>query len=158
MKNAKKESVWDYPRPPALEASSKRIQVWFNSQLIADSSECFRVLETSHPPVYYIPRKDVKVNYLVPCSAGSFCEWKGRAAYFDLKVDGKIAQKSVWTYPEPSKAFAPIKNYLAFYPGPMDYCTVDGEKVQAQAGGFYGGWITKDIEGPFKGEPGTSGW
>jgi len=116
------------------------------------------VLETSHPPVYYIPPQDIRSAYLAPSHGGSWCEWKGRAAYFDIVVGEKVAQKAAWSYPNPTKSFAAIKDHVAFYAGLMDRCLVDGEEVIPQPGGFYGGWITSDVVGPFKGAPGTSGW
>jgi len=152
------ESVWDYPRPPRVEPSSKHIQVFFNGVAIADTHHAKRVLETSHPPVYYIPRKDVRTEYLVTGGGGSFCEWKGRAIYHSVRVDGREAARTAWSYPEPTAAYASIREHLAFYAGAMDACTVDGETVQPQPGGFYSGWITSDIVGPFKGGPGTVGW
>lgn len=154
------ESVWDYPRPPRLEATARRLQVYFAGELIADTAGGYRVLETSHPPTYYLPRADVLMERLIPVQGSSFCEWKGAAAYFDVQnADGsRVAARSVWTYPNPSAAFGPIKDYLCFYAHLMDRCLVDGEEVQTQKGGFYGGWATKDIVGPFKGEAGTAGW
>jgi uncharacterized protein (DUF427 family) len=117
-----------------------------------------RVLETSHPPVYYIPAQDIKMEHLRPASRSSYCEWKGRAAYYTLSVGEKQAENAAWYYPDPTPGLEAIEGHLAFYPHLMDACYVDGERVQAQAGGFYGGWITSDIVGPFKGEPGTWGW
>jgi uncharacterized protein (DUF427 family) len=155
---AGQESVWDYPRPPKLEPCAKRIKIIFNGVTVADTSRAYRVLETSHPPVYYIPREDVRVAYLRPADGSSFCEWKGRAEYFDLVVGTHTASRVAWGYPNPTPAFAPIRGYLAFYAAPMDACYVDGERVTPQPGEFYGGWITKDIVGPFKGVPGSSGW
>ena len=152
------ESVWDYPRPPRLEDTNKHIQIIFNGVTIADTHNAKRVLETSHPPVYYIPPADIKMEYLVPENRSSFCEWKGIAGYYTLIVGDKQAPNVAWFYPEPTEAFESIKDYIAFYAAPMDACYVDGEKVQPQPGGFYGGWITSDIVGPFKGEPGTWGW
>ncbi len=152
------ESVWDYPRPPALEDSPKQIQIVFNGQVIADSHLTKRVLETSHPPVYYIPPTDVAMNYLAEAPGTSFCEWKGRAHYYTLTVGDQVATKVAWYYPTPTERFISIANYVAFYPSAMDACYVDGERVQAQTGDFYGGWITSDIVGPFKGGSGTWGW
>jgi uncharacterized protein (DUF427 family) len=152
------ESVWDYPRPPRLEATNKHITIRFGGKTIVDTTRAYRVLETSHPPAYYVPREDVAEDALRPAQGQSFCEWKGRAAYFDIVVGDKVAEGAAWTYPEASGVFAPIKGYLSFYPRPMDQCTVDGDVVTPQPGGFYGGWITKDIVGPFKGSPGTMGW
>jgi uncharacterized protein (DUF427 family) len=152
------ESVWDYPRPPRLEACDKHIQVTFNGVVVADTRRAFRVLETSHPPTYYIPAEDVRSDCLVPSGRSSFCEWKGRASYHSIVVGDRRSHDAAWSYPEPSPAFAAIRGHLAFYPSRVDVCTVDGEVVRAQAGDFYGGWITDAIVGPFKGEPGTSGW
>ncbi len=152
------ESVWDYPRPPRIEDTSKNIRVIFNGVVVAETYRAKRVLETSHPPVYYIPPEDIKMEYLMRASRTSFCEWKGRAAYYTLSVGDKQAENAAWYYPDPTPGFEAIKGHLAFYPHLMDACYVDGERVQAQAGGFYGGWITNDIVGPFKGEPGTWGW
>jgi uncharacterized protein (DUF427 family) len=141
-----------------VELTGKRIQVVFNGVLIADSRRAWRVLETSHPPVYYIPPQDVRMDCLRPAAGRSFCEWKGQAGYYDVVVDNKRAASAAWYYPKPTPAFAGIKDHIAFYPQPMDACTVDGELVQPQPGEFYGGWITSDVVGPFKGEPGTWGW
>jgi uncharacterized protein (DUF427 family) len=152
------ESVWDYPRPPRLEATDKHIEVAFNGVTIADTRNAWRVLETSHPPVYYIPPRDVNHDVLVRASGSSWCEWKGRARYYTIEVAGRRAPKAAWAYADPSPAFEQIRDHIAFYCGPMDHCLVDGEKARPQPGAFYGGWITDDIVGPFKGEPGTSGW
>jgi uncharacterized protein (DUF427 family) len=152
------ESVWDYPRPPRLESTTKQIQVIFNDVVIAQTTRALRVLETSHPPVYYIPPEDVQMRYLAPCAGRSFCEWKGEASYYAVTVNGRTADQAAWYYPHPTPAFAALRNHVAFYPAKMDACTVDGELARPQAGGFYGGWITSDVVGPFKGEPGTAGW
>ncbi|NEQ30086.1 MAG: DUF427 domain-containing protein [Leptolyngbya sp. SIO4C5] len=152
------ESVWDYPRPPKLEASNKHIQVVFNGITVADTHRAQRVLETSHPPVYYIPPADIQLEHLQPTSGSSFCEWKGRAAYYTLSVGDRQVENVAWYYPEPTPRFQAIQNYVAFYPAKVDACYVDGEQVQAQQGDFYGGWITPDIVGPFKGGTGTWGW
>jgi uncharacterized protein (DUF427 family) len=152
------ESVWDYPRPPRLEPTNKPIQVFFNGELLADTHSAFRVLETSHPPVYYIPPEDIKMEHLTHTEGGSWCEWKGQAAYYDVAIKGKIANRVAWIYPRPTPSFKAIKDYVAFYAWTMDLCLVDGELVRSQPGNFYGGWITDDIVGPFKGGVGTSGW
>lgn len=152
------ESVWDYPRPPRVERTSKHIQVEFDGTIIADSYRAWRVLETSHPPVYYIPTDDIKMECLTQTPRASYCEWKGQAIYYTVSVGDKQVTDAAWAYPRPTAGFARIKDYVAFYPQLMDGCTVDGEVVQPQPGGFYGGWITRDIVGPFKGEPGTMGW
>ena len=152
------ESVWDYPRPPRLESVNGRVVVEFNGQVVADSTRAMRVLETSHPPTVYIPPQDVRSEFVKPASGSSHCEWKGRASYADVSVDGEVADKAAWFYEQPTPAFAEIKDYLSFYPGKMGRCTLDGEVVVAQEGDFYGGWATSKIVGPFKGPAGTRGW
>ena len=153
-----RESVWDYPRPPRVEPVSERIRIIFNGEVIADSARAYRVLETSHPPTYYLPQKDVQMGFLNRTEKSSTCEWKGKAVYYDLSVNDKTAAKAAWSYPDPTPAFAEIKDHLAFYAGPMDACFLGEEQVRPQPGGFYGGWITENITGPFKGGPGTIGW
>ncbi len=152
------ESVWDYPRPPRLEPVSKRIRIEFNGETIADTTRGWRVLETSHPPTYYIPLEDIRQEFLVSEVGTSYCEWKGRALYYSVKVGDRLAEDAGWYYPDPTGEFAPIKNAVAFYAGKMDACYVGDERVTPQPGGFYGGWITPEILGPFKGEPNTQGW
>ncbi|MGI9469343.1 MAG: DUF427 domain-containing protein [Rubripirellula sp.] len=153
-----RESVWDYPRPPALEACPRHIQIIINGQTLADTRSSFRVLETSHPPVYYLPAKDIAMDRLKKTQGGSFCEWKGYASYFAYLSGGVEIVDIAWCYSQPTQKFEAIKNYLAFYPHKTECCYVDGEKVKPQEGDFYGGWITEDIVGPFKGSPGTLGW
>ncbi len=152
------ELVWDYPRPPKHERTNKRLKIIFNGEIIAETNRAFRVLETSHPPVYYFPPEDARMEFLTEANGSSFCEWKGCAGYYDLQVGGKSVKNAAWFYPNPTGNFADIKNYLAFYPSKMDACFVDNETVQSQAGDFYGGWITAEIVGPFKGAAGTWGW
>jgi uncharacterized protein (DUF427 family) len=152
------ESVWDYPRPPRLEDSAKAIQVVFNGVVIAETERAKRVLETSHPPVYYIPPEDIRMEYLMPTRRSTFCEWKGQARYYTVTVGDQVATEAAWFYPNPTPAFAGIQNYVAFYPSRMEACYVAGERVTAQPGDFYGGWITSEIVGPFKGAAGTWGW
>jgi uncharacterized protein (DUF427 family) len=152
------ESVWDYPRPPRLEDTNKQIQIIVNGVTIADTRRAKRVLETSHPPVYYLPPEDIRREYLEASDRTTFCEWKGQGAYYHVVVGDKRLIDVAWYYPNPTAAFAALKNYVAFYPRPMDACYIDGERVQPQPGEFYGGWITSDIVGPFKGEPGSWGW
>jgi len=152
------ESVWDYPRPPRLEDVDRHLEVWLNGVRLADSRRAKRVLETSHPPVYYFPPEDVRMEHLHPAAGSSWCEWKGAARYYDVEVNGRHEKAVAWYYPSPVEAFAPLKDHIAFYPGRMDVCLVDGERAEPQPGGFYGGWITKDVVGPFKGGPGTTGW
>jgi len=160
----KPESVWDYPRPPALDPVREDIVVTFGGRVIARADRALRVLETSHPPTYYLPRDCFVDGALVPAGGSSYCEWKGRAAYFDIVgvgeggTDGQVAERAAWHYPEPTARFADLVDHVALYPGLMDEVTVDGEVVVAQPGDFYGGWITSAVVGPFKGAPGTLGW
>ena len=152
------ESVWDYPRPPKLEDSERRVKVVFGGVTLAYTTRAKRVLETSHPPVYYIPPEDVRMEHLAPAEGPSFCEWKGMARYYDVETDERREHRAAWFYPDPVPDYASLKDYIAFYPSLMDACWLDGEKVEAQRGDFYGGWITSEIIGPFKGGPGTRGW
>ena len=152
------ESVWSYPRPPALEPVERRIRVLFNGEVIADTTDAWRVLETSHPPVYYLPPPDLRLDRLHEAGGGSWCEWKGRALYWTVRVGEAVAERVGWSYPNPTPRFHLIRDHVAFYAGPMDSCTVGGREVEPQPGGFYGGWITPEIKGPFKGGPGTRGW
>lgn len=155
---AGQESVWDYPRPPRLELTNKHLKIVFGGITIAETNRAFRVLETSHPPVYYFPPEDVRLEFLREVDGSSFCEWKGRAGYYSIAANGRQAENAAWFYADPTAAFADIKNYIAFYASKMDACFVNDEPVQTQAGDFYGGWITSDIVGPFKGGAGTWGW
>jgi uncharacterized protein (DUF427 family) len=152
------ESVWDYPRPPRVERTNKHIQVVFNGVIIADTKRALRVLETSHPPVYYVPPEDVKREYLSETDRHTFCEFKGMASYYTVSVNGKTARHAAWYYANPVPAYNTLHNHVAFYPSRMDACYVNGELAQPQEGDFYGGWITHDIKGPFKGGLGTVGW
>ncbi len=152
------ESVWDYPRPPCLEPFEGRITVELGGRVIASTDRSWRVLETSHPPTYYLPRAAFAAGVLRPAPGSSWCEWKGQARYFDLVTDAAVAAKAAWTYPNPTPGFEPIADAIAVLAGQVDRCTVDGETVVAQPGGFYGGWITSRVVGPFKGIPGSTGW
>lgn len=152
------ESVWDYPRPPRLEPVKEHLQVIHRKKLIASTNRGFRVLETSHPPVYYFPPDDVHLEYCIRSSLSTYCEFKGRGGYYHLNLDSNIIENVAWYYENPSPAFVAIKNYLAFYANKLEECYVGDERVKAQSGNFYGGWITSKITGPFKGEPGTWGW
>ena len=153
-----RESVWDYPRPPRVETSGRRVKVEFADRVIAESSHSLRVLETSHPPVFYIPRSDIVMSFIRRSTRSSFCEFKGHASYIDVVVEDRVAADAGWEYPDPSPGFEALKDHVAFYPGRVDACFVDDERVEAQDGGFYGGWITSEIVGPFKGAAGTRGW
>lgn len=152
------ESVWDYPRPPRVERTRSRVTVAHAGHLIVDSEGCWRVLETSHPPVYYVPRGDIAAGVLVPGSGQSYCEFKGVASYWDVVAGGIRVPRAGWSYEHPSAAYTEIAGAVAFYPGRVDECRVAGERVRPQEGDFYGGWITADITGPFKGGPETQGW
>lgn len=152
------ESVWDYPRPPRVEDVTKRIRIIFNNELIVDTHRSRRALETSHPPNYYIPKSDIKMEYLTLSTHSTFCEWRGRPEYYTLQVGDRKAENVAWCYPEIFPTFEGLLGHIGFYPGPMDACYIDDEKVQPQEGNFYAGWITDDIVGPFKGGPGTWGW
>jgi uncharacterized protein (DUF427 family) len=155
---SKKESVWDYPRPPRVEPSSKLVRVVFNNRTVAETNGALRVLETSHPPVYYIPPHDIQQEFLLRTEYQSICEFKGVATYYTLKVGERVSENAAWSYQNPYTGYESIRNHVAFYPKRVDACYVNGERVQAQEGDFYGGWITSDIDGPFKGGSGTSGW
>lgn len=151
------ESVWDYPRPPAIVPDQREIVVRAGKVEIARSRHAIRILETASPPTFYLPPDDVQQTMLRPAAGTSFCEWKGAASYFDVVLPEEHIAAAAWTYREPLPESAAIAGYVAFYPGKVA-CFVAGERVRAQAGGFYGGWITNEIVGPFKGEVGTAGW
>ena len=152
------ESVWDYPRPPRIEPSTEEIEIRLGGEVIARTRSSYRVLETSHPPSYYLPRDAFVAGVLRPVEGTTFCEWKGQASYFDLVTPARTASRGAWTYPSPTADFAVIRDHLAVTPRLVDTCLVEGELVRAQEGGFYGGWITSRVTGPFKGGPGTLGW
>jgi uncharacterized protein (DUF427 family) len=153
-----RERVADYPRPPRLERSARRVRVVLGGVTVVDSTDCWRVLETFHPPGWYIPREAFAPGALRHAAGQSVCEWKGEAEYFDLSAGGVTASRAAWSYPSPTPAFAPIAGHVALYAGKVDACFVDDERVVPQPSRFYGGWITADVEGPFKGAPGTEGW
>ncbi|MGW1536940.1 DUF427 domain-containing protein [Streptomyces aureus] len=152
------ESVWDYPRPPAVLRDERPVRVECAGQVIAETRHALRVLETSHPPTFYIPPEDIHTELLSPAHGQSWCEWKGSARYWDLVIGDDVRDQAAWSYSNPEPAYAALRDCFAFYAGRVDRCLVDGEVVQAQEGDFYGGWITKDVHGPFKGPPGTRGW
>jgi len=155
---AGQESVWDYPRPPRIEAVDRRVTIELGGQRIVETTDVVRVLETSHPPVYYLPISAFAEGALIPARGSSFCEFKGYARYFDVSGGGRIVKGAAWNYPTPSHGYEALADRVAVYAGKMDACTVDGEEVAPQPGGFYGGWVTSDIVGPFEGDPGTTGW
>ena len=153
------ESVWDYPRPPRLEPVDAPIRVEFNGTTLAATEHALRILETSHPPTYYIPPDDVRTEHLIASSrTTTLCEWKGRALYYAVEVDDRRVDHAAWSYPSPNERYAELKDHFAFYASKMDACYVGDEEAHAQEGDFYGGWITNNIVGPFKGSPGTIGW
>ncbi|MDQ3528440.1 MAG: DUF427 domain-containing protein [Actinomycetota bacterium] len=152
------ESVWDYPRPPRLEPNARRLRVVLGGLTVADTQAGWRVLETSHPPVYYLPRAAFRQCRITDTASTTFCEFKGRATYATLEAGGRVEGDAAWFYASPSAGFEPLQDHLAVYPGRMDACFVDGEQVNPQAGDFYGGWITSSVVGPFKGGAGTWGW
>jgi uncharacterized protein (DUF427 family) len=152
------ESVWDYPRPPRVEPTNKRVRVVFNGVTIVDTTAALRVLETSHPPTYYLPLADVKTEYLTRTPRRTFCEFKGAASYYTITVNGRSVENGAWDYVKPNASYEALKDHICIYPSNMDACYVDDEQVQSQEGDFYGGWITSDIVGPFKGGAGTWGW
>jgi len=152
------ESVWDFPRPPRVEPVTSRVVVRLGGRIIADTTDAVRVLETSHPPVFYLPHSAFVPGVLQPAEGQTVCEYKGVASYLDLVAADTRSTSAAWFYPSPRPGYTELLERIAVYPGRVDECTVDGERVRAQAGGFYGGWITSRVVGPFKGEPGTLGW
>ena len=152
-------SVWDFPRPPRMEPVPATVRVVFGGEIIAKSERAVRICETASPPGYYIPPADLLPGVLLPSARTSFCEWKGEARYWTIQVSGRAAAKdAAWSYPEPYPEFAAIKDYLAFSPRRMDACYVGDERVEPQPGFYYGGWVTRDLVGPFKGVPGSDAW
>lgn len=156
--SAGQESVWSFPRPAIAQPTGAHIVIEHRGRRIVDSRRTIRTLETSHPPSYYIPRADIEPGLLRRAEGSSFCEWKGGAVYWDVVVDGEVLERVGWSYPSPTPAFAILKDHVAFYVGPFGRCSVDGQIVTPQQGGFYGGWITGGFAGPFKGGAGSSGW
>ncbi len=150
--------MWDYPRPPALEPERRRVRIELGGVTIVDSTAALRVLETSHPPTIYVPAGDVRAGVLSPGRGRSLCEWKGQATYLDVGAGGRHEERAAWTYRAPVKRYAALRDHVCFYPSRMGACWLGDERVAAQEGDFYGGWITPDVRGPFKGGPGTRGW
>ena len=155
---AGQESVWDYPRPAVAQPTGSRIVIEHHGQVVADTRNAVRTLETSHSPSYYIPPADIAPGLLRRAAGSSFCEWKGAASYWDVELDGLVLPRVGWSYPTPTSSFAILRDHVAFYAAPFDRCSVDGETVRPQPGEFYGGWITSLLSGPFKGVPGSGGW
>ena len=152
------ESVWSFPRPAIAQPSTRHLRVVHRGIVVAETRSAVRTIETSHPPTYYFPRADVQATLVRSPRPGSLCEWKGSAVYFDVSVEGELLREAAWSYPNPTAAFASIAGHIAFYAAPFDGCFVDGERVTPQPGGFYGGWITSDLAGPFKSVPGSRFW
>jgi uncharacterized protein (DUF427 family) len=152
------ESVWSFPRPAIAEPTNARIVIEHLGRTVADTRAAIRTIETSHPPSYYIPRRDIAEGVLRRAAGSSFCEWKGAAAYWDVVIGGAVLGHVGWSYANPTAPFAPLRDHVAFYAAPFDRCSVDGERVIPQPGDFYGGWITSRFAGPFKGVPGSRGW
>lgn len=151
------ESVWDYPRPPRLEPDPREVVVRIGQTDIARSARSWRVLETASPPTFYLPPEDVRVELLEPIPGSSHCEWKGAARYWQLRTPEGVREPIAWSYDDPLPAFRQLTGYVAFYPGRIA-CSVGGVRVTPQPGHFYGGWITPEVVGPFKGEAGSEGW
>jgi uncharacterized protein (DUF427 family) len=152
------ESVWDYPRPPAVRPCADRIRVVHRGVVVADTTAAVRVCETSQAPAYYLPRADVTPGVLRAAAGRSWCEWKGPATYWDLVVDGSVVAGAAWSYEDPTPGYRAITGAVAFYPQKVDECWVGDERVAPNGGGFYGGWVTSRVVGPFKGDPGTEWW
>lgn len=152
------EDVWRYPRPPALQPVGLPVRIVFAGCEIASTLAAFRVLETSHPPVYYLPAEAFTGCVLEAAAGSSFCEWKGLALYWSIRVGQRVAERAAWSYPTPTPVFIPLRDHLAVYAGAMDACFVGDERVTPQPGGFYGGWVTRNLKGPFKGVSGSMGW
>lgn len=153
-----RESVWDYPRPAICQAFQGSLKVIHGGEVLAHTAAAYRTLETSHPPTYYFPPGDIAMQRLSPNGNRSFCEWKGEASYFDLQFEDKLIRNVAWAYNAPSSSFRRIRGYLSFYASKVDACFVNDERAEPQEGDFYGGWITANIAGPFKGAHGTGGW
>ena len=152
------ESVWSYPRPAVAEPCPRHLRIVHRAVVIADTRKGIRTLETSHPPSYYFPPEDIAPLVLRPSQRRSVCEWKGQAVYFDVVVGEEILREVAWSYPDPTPSFRSLRDHVAFYAWPFDGCFVDDERATPQPGNFYGGWISSDVAGPFKGAPGTRLW
>jgi uncharacterized protein (DUF427 family) len=141
-----------------MEKTASRVRVEFGGIVIAETSRALRILETSHPPTYYIPPADIRTELLVPSIRRSFCEFKGSAAYWSVRTRTRRSEDAAWSYANPLPPYEGLLDHIAFYANRVDACFVDNERVQPQAGGFYGGWITSNVVGPFKGSAGTADW
>ncbi len=152
------ESVWSYPRPAVAQPTGAQVRIEHRGRIVADTCAAIRTLETSHPPSYYIPRDDIAPDTLRRADGSSFCEWKGIATYWDVVIGDLVLPRVGWSYANPSTTFSALRDHVAFYAGPFDRCSVDGDRVTPQPGDFYGGWITSHVAGPFKGVPGSRWW
>jgi uncharacterized protein (DUF427 family) len=152
------ESVWDYPRPPRVERVAERVRVVVAGVTIADTTQALRVLETAGAPVYYLPPADIRMDLLEASSHTTVCEWKGTARYHSLTVGDRRIADVAWSYPQPNRGYEAIRDHLAFYAAKVDEAWVGDERATPQPGGFYGGWVTRKVVGPIKGEPGSSAW
>ncbi len=155
---AGQRSVWSFPRPPIAKATTAHVVIEHRGRIVADTRASVCTYETSHPPSYYIPPGDIDPDVLRPAAGTTFCEWKGAAIYWDVVVGEVVLPRVGWSYPSPTRDFAILRDHVAFYAGPFDRCSVDGVIVVPQPGHFYGGWITPDLAGPFKGITGSMGW
>ncbi len=151
------ESVWDYPRPPRLAPDTRLVEVRVGDVTVASTERAIRLQETASPPTFYLPPEDVHADFLIERAGTSYCEWKGAAQYWSVSVDDQVFEDAAWSYPRPLADFAALRDFVSFYPGRLE-CYVAGERVRPQPGGFYGGWVTSEIVGPIKGEPGTGSW
>jgi uncharacterized protein (DUF427 family) len=148
----------DFPRPPVIEPETRSVRIVLGGETIAETKRALRVLETWHPPTYYIPVDAFRRGALAPAPGRSMCEWKGVARYHTVRGGGQVEPAAAWSYADPLASYAALRDHAAVYPGRMDACMVGEERVTPQPGGFYGGWITADVVGPFKGAPGTEFW
>jgi uncharacterized protein (DUF427 family) len=154
---AGQESVWDYPRPPRIVADAREVTISFAGEQIARSRRALRVLETASPPTFYLPEDDIALRFVEEAEGASWCEWKGRAAYWSVRVGAELLARAAWSYPVPEAGFEALRGHIAFYPSALD-CRIDGQRVRPQPGRFYAGWVSDEVVGPFKGEPGSEGW
>ena len=158
MAERQRESVWDYPRPPRIEPCDRRVRVIVEGVVVADSDRALRVLETSSPPTIYVPSGDVRPEHLRTAEGKTVCEFKGTASYHDVVVGERVVESAAWSYRRPNDRYAELRDHIAFYAGRVDAAYLDDEAVTPQPGEFYGGWITEELDGPFKGGPGSAGW
>lgn len=152
------ESVWDYPRPPRVESETRAVRVVLGGIEVATTRRALRVLETSSPPTIYVPPADVRREFFTPTDERTLCEWKGLATYWSAEILGQFFAQVAWTYEDPSASYEVLRDSFAFFPGRVDACWLGDERVRPQPGTYYGGWVTREIVGPFKGVPGSERW